>query len=403
MKKQVKWGLAALVIALLAGGGLFAAKGMSKSKADNKPDAPKLLEFTPNEIATVKQVSLPLEVQSTGVLSAERSAIVRAKASAIVTRVLVEEGQTVKAGQVIAQLDSAELQQRLAAQEGALAASQARLVAAKKARDQQQTLFNQQYISQTALDAAQSGFDAAQGDTRAAQAQVALAKQALGDAVVHAPLAGVVSKRYVQTGEKVSFDAPLAQIVDLSRLELQSWVPPDALSQLKVGSNVKVQVTGITAPILAKVKTVLPVADASTRQLGVVISIPNSNQQMKAGLQATAFIMLESRSGLAVPSSAVADNAGVQSVWVTKPKPAGSAPASDDERIVNRVNVNTALRDDAQGISQIIGKDINQGDVVLAGRYDGLRDGQTVKFVSAPSAKAYSPASPAPAASAANK
>ncbi len=410
MNKRIKWGIGIVVVAALAGGGIFAAKAMS-SKDKDKPEVPKLMEFTVNEIATVRNVTLPVELQTTGVLSAERSATVRAKSSAVVNQLFVREGETVKAGQIVAQLDSAELQQRMASQDGTSAAAQARLVAAKKARDQQQALFNQQYISQTALDASQGGYDAAIGDARAAQAQVALARQALGDVVVKSPLAGVVAKRFVQPGEKVSFDAPLIQVVDLSTLELQAWVPPEALGQLRAGSVVKVSVTGMSTPINATVKRVLPVADAATRQIGVVIGIPNGNQQMKAGLQASASIVLESRAGLGVPTSAVADNSGVTSIWVAKPSassatagassPATGATGAADERMVKRMAVTTGLRDDGTGISQISGVDIKEGDVVLAGRYDGLKDGQTVKFISTaiastpmPKASASAPTSP---------
>jgi hypothetical protein len=150
------------------------------------------------------------------------------------------------------------------------------------------------------------------------------------------------------------------------------------------------------------------VADAATRQIGVVIGIANGNQQMKAGLQASASIVLDSRTSLGVPTSAVADNSGVTSIWVAKPSASSptagaSSPASgaSDERMVKRMAVATGLRDDGTGISQISGPDIKEGDVVLAGRYDGLKDGQTVKFISAatastPMPKASASASPSP-------
>jgi membrane fusion protein, multidrug efflux system len=202
----------------------------------------------------------------------------------------------------------------------------------------------------------------------------------------------VVAKRMVQLGEKVSFDAPLMQIVDLTSLELQCWVPPDALSQLKVGSVVQVIVSGVSTPIDASIKRVLPVADAATRQIGVVINIPNANQQIKAGLQATANIVLSTANELTVPTAAIADNSGVASVWQATPKAAGS-----EEFIVKRVPVSIGLRDDTTGVSHILRTQIKDGEVILAGRYDGLKDGQTVKFVSSTNATT----APKPAASAA--
>ncbi len=394
VNKKLKWSIGIVAIAGLIAGGVFAAKAMTGNKAEAKPEGPPMLQFTPNEIATVRKTSLPVELQASGVLSAERSATVRAKTSAVITSLTVQEGEAVKAGQVLAVLDNTELLQRVAAQEGSMAAAQARLIAAKKARDQQQSLFNQQYISQTALDTAQSGFDAAAGDARAAQAQVAIAKQTLGDAVVRSPLNGVVAKRLVQTGEKVSFDSPLLQIVDLSSLELQSWVLPDALSQLQPGRVVKVQVSGVSTPIKATIKRVLPVADAATRQIGVVIAIPNPTREIKVGLQATARIVLENRDALTVPVSAVADNAGVTSVWIASAKDANTKGSSTGDFTVKRMPVNMGLRDDAMGVVHVSSAEIKEGDIVLSGRYDGLKDGQVVKFVSG-----TEPAKPAASAS----
>jgi membrane fusion protein, multidrug efflux system len=383
MQFKKKWVISAVVGLVLVGGGLFAFKDKLGGSAQAKPEPPAALQFTPQEIATVQRKNMLVELQASGVLMAERSATVRAKAAAVVNSITVREGDTVKAGQVIAQLDAAELLQKVASQEGLLAAAQARLVAAKKTRDQQLTLFNQQYISQTALDGAQSGFDAAGGDAKAAQAQLMLARQALGDAIVRAPLAGVVAKRFVQPGEKLNFDAPLVQIVDLSALELQSWVAPEALSQLKVGSAVKVRVAGVEAPITAQIKRVLPVADLATRQIGVVINVPNESQLLKSGLQATASIVLANHTALIVPASAVADNAGVTSLCITKGKEGNSQSTALGERNVTKVAVATGLRDDASGIIEIIAPQIKEGDVVLSGRYDGLKDGQTVKLVQA--------------------
>jgi membrane fusion protein, multidrug efflux system len=193
----------------------------------------------------------------------------------------------------------------------------------------------------------------------------------------------VVAKRFVQPGEKLNFDAPLVQIVDLSALELQSWVAPEALSQLKVGSAVKVRVAGVEAPITAQIKRVLPVADLATRQIGVVINVPNESQLLKSGLQATASIVLANHTALIVPASAVADNAGVTSLWITKGKEGNSQSTALGERNVTKVAVATGLRDDASGIIEIIAPQIKEGDVVLSGRYDGLKDGQTVKLVQA--------------------
>lgn len=371
--KRKTWIIGGVTLTVLA---LAAVALVPRFATAGKPkeQGPAIPEFVAGELGRVRTMRLPLEVLATGTLAAERNATVRAKVSAEVREVGVREGEPVQAGQLLVRLDTVELMQKLASQEGNLASAQARLASAKKTRDMQKALLEQQYISQNAFDAAQSAYDAAAGEVTSAQAQVALARQALGDAVVRAPVAGVVAKRYVQPGEKVSFDAPLIQIVDLASLELQAWVPPQSVAQLSAGQAVKVQVDGVPAEIDARLKRILPAADPATRQIGVVIDVPNREGVLKVGMQATGRIRLAERDVLTVPSVALTNNNGDYTVWVLR------------DGKVRRQPVQVGQRDDARGVAEIIagkggGEALKTDDVVLAGRYDGLKDGQAVKVV----------------------
>lgn len=385
--KRKFWIIGGLTVAVVAGAGIVMAPQFAKA-GKPKPDAVVVPEFVPTELARAQVVPMPLEVSATGVLSAQRNATVRAKVSAEVKEVTVREGDSVTAGQVLMRLDTIELQHKLASQAGALAAAQARLASARKTRDMQQALLDQQYISRNAFDTAQSAYDAALGEVTSAQAQVALARESLGDAVVRAPMAGVVAKRFVQPGEKVNFDSPMIQIVDLASLELQAWVPPQSVALLRPGQAVAVRVDGVDQEIDARLRRVLPAADPATRQIGVLIDVPNPKSVLKVGVQANARIRLAQRSVLAVPSVALTNNNGDYAVWLLR------------DGKVKRQPVRIGQRDDARGLSEVIQPDGTQaalkpGDVVLAGRYDGLKDGQEVRVVQSKAAP------PTPTASAA--
>lgn len=385
--KRKFWIIGGLTVAVVAGAGIVMAPQFAKA-GKPKPDAVVVPEFVPTELARAQVVPMPLEVSATGVLSAQRNATVRAKVSAEVKEVTVREGDSVTAGQVLMRLDTIELQHKLASQAGALAAAQARLASARKTRDMQQALLDQQYISRNAFDTAQSAYDAALGEVTSAQAQVALARESLGDAVVRAPMAGVVAKRFVQPGEKVNFDSPMIQIVDLASLELQAWVPPQSVALLRPGQAVAVRVDGVEQEIDARLRRVLPAADPATRQIGVLIDVPNPKSVLKVGVQANARIRLAQRSVLAVPSVALTNNNGDYAVWLLR------------DGKVKRQPVRIGQRDDARGLSEVIQPDGTQaalkpGDVVLAGRYDGLKDGQEVRVVQSKAAP------PTPTASAA--
>ena len=122
-------------------------------------------------------------------------------------------------------LDVGRVEAKLTDRIGALEASRAQLALAEKTRAQNQLLLKQNFISQTAYDSAESNLSVTQGTLKSIEAQAQLAKNALRDAVVAAPLSGTVAKRHVQPGEKVNFDAPLVTIVDLAEMELQAMVP----------------------------------------------------------------------------------------------------------------------------------------------------------------------------------
>jgi membrane fusion protein, multidrug efflux system len=317
------------------------------------------------------------------------SAIVRSKVAAEVRKLSVREGDSVSAGQVLVELDAADVQQRMRSAEGVLAAAEARAANAKNTRDMQKTLLDQQYISANAFDGAESAYRAATGDAASARAQLQLARMSLGDAVVRAPISGVVAKRMVNPGEKLSFDAPLLQIVDLRGLELQAWVPPQTVAQLRAGQTVDVTVEGFTKAIEGQVSRVLPAVDSATRQLGVIIKVANAQQALKAGLNATARVRLSERKALAVPQAALNASNGDFYVWVQN----GSKVA--------RKRVVIGERHDEAGLVEI-SSGATAGEVVLLGRYDGLSDGQTVSFVAqkTPPAKVDKVDKPASAASA---
>jgi membrane fusion protein, multidrug efflux system len=369
-----------LAVGAVAGSKMMAAKPAPEKKADGSGKdgdgkAAAVPEFVPTELVKVARTALPLQVTATGTLMAERSATVRSKVAAVVSDVLVREGEAVAAGQVVARLDASELQQRAVSQEGLLASAQARLASAQRTRDTQRALLNHQFISQT--------------EVKSAQAQLAIARQALGDAVVRAPVAGIVAKRHVNPGERVNFDGAIVQVVDLVSLELQAWVPPQVVGQLKPGQPVLLQADGIAGSVKGEVKRVLPAADPGTRQIGVVVGVPNASRVLKVGMQATADITLSSREVLTAASVALANNNGDFTVWRV------------NDGKAQRLPVKVGQRDDARGIAEIADAQntLKAGDLLLAGRYDALRDGQDVKLVQTKADAA--PAQPAPAASAA--
>jgi len=190
LSKPVLAGVAVIVIAGSVVG--WRASQASKPEA-KKADDKVVLEFTPSDVATVELKSLVNTIQFSGSLAPVTQTTVKSKVPGEVTKVNVREGQAVAHGQVIAQIDTLDLQAKLDSQAAALAEARAKLDIALKNRENNQQLLRQKFISQNAYDTTQSVYEAADANMRSAEAQLRMAQKAISDAEVHAPFAGIVA------------------------------------------------------------------------------------------------------------------------------------------------------------------------------------------------------------------
>ncbi len=114
----------------------------------------------------------------------------------------------------------------------------------------------------------------------------------LRDGALVAPIAGVVAKRHVLPGEKLSMEQNVLTIVDLARLELAGSVGTHEVSLLAPGMPVQVQVEGVPQPVAGSIGRIAPAAEAGTRAIGVTIALPNPKETFRAGQYALARVQL---------------------------------------------------------------------------------------------------------------
>ena len=225
------------MVAMLVIGAIGGSVAMRLVKKDEGPKGPAVvtLEFAPADLVRVESRALARWLPVSGAVQPVRQATVKAKVSGDVRQITVREGETVQAGQVLARIDTADLDAKLLERIGALESAKAQLALAEKTRTTNQTLLKQNFISQNAFDNSESSYNVALGSVKSAEAQVQIARNALRDAVAMSPLTGVVAKRHVQPGEKVAFDSPLVTVVDLKDMELQAAVPATDVPELSIG------------------------------------------------------------------------------------------------------------------------------------------------------------------------
>lgn len=384
MKARVLWGLLALVL-LLSAAIAWRKTRPSAAEAPVAASAPasgpaqrpaSLLELAPNDLLSAQRQPLLRSVDVTGSLKAARSAFVKAKVAAEVQRLEVREGDRVRAGQVVAQLDATEFDLRLRQAREQAAAAQSQLDIAERSLANNRALVGQGFISATALDTAAATASGARANLLAAQAAVALAEKARRDATLVAPLGGLVSQRLVQPGERVAVDARLLEIVDLSQLELEASIPPEQVAALKPGAAAMLQVEGVAQTLPAKVLRVNPSATAGTRNVTAYLGLAPGAAELglRQGLFARGWVVLDQREALVLPPSAVRLDAAQPYAVQVQTRPDGTAQAV---RRPLRLGATGRTPQGQEAVEVLDG--LSPGDQVLAASAGQVADGTPLR------------------------
>ena len=356
---------ALIVLALVAAlGGAIALRATRRAAHDGAAGPPVALQFAFNDVAYVESRPLSRWLPVSGTLQAVRQTVVKAKVAGDVAGLNVREGEAVRAGQMLAHIDSPDLKSRLVDRQGAVESARAQLALAEKTRAMNLRLLNDKFISQNAFDGTESSFNVARGSLKSAEAQVQLAQNALADADVVAPLTGIVAKRHVQTGEKVAIETPILTIVDLRDLEVQAMVPAIDVPELARGMPVELRVDGFGERAFeGRIDRINPSTEPGTRAIIVYVSLPNPDAALRNGMFATGRIALAaSAPAPTLPLVAVRSEAGQSYVWTI-----------DKGKLARRVVI-TGRRDETNGRVEI--KTALPGETpVLATRFDNLKDG----------------------------
>jgi membrane fusion protein (multidrug efflux system) len=350
--------LLALLVAAAAAGcsanGQAATEAVAKAKAD--ADA-----AIPVEVASPVRGEVIATYSGTATLEAEADAEVVAKVSAEVRRLAVEEGDRVRAGQLLAVLDDRQLR---------LQAAQARAALAKAERDYKR----QVELHQKGLVAA-GAFENLKFDLDNLRAAYDLAQLSLSYTEIRAPFAGIVSARHVKLGQTVQLGERLFRVTDPTPLKAEVFVPERELQRLKIGQQATVQLDALGGRAFpASVALVSPTIDATTATFKVTLQVDDKAGLVKPGMFARVGIVFERRANaLTIPRAATLDADGTTTVFVVAEGKARNREVKLGLSNGANVEITSGLKPDEQ--------------VVVVGQ-NGLKDGNAVRVVSLNAAKA---------------
>jgi RND family efflux transporter MFP subunit len=381
MKRTLGWVLAALVV-------LAIALALGRAYTARNAPAPALaaspvvgqIELAATDVLPVQLMDITQGLRVTGTLKAVNSAIVKARVAGELQMLSVREGDTVTAGQVLAKIDPREFEARLQQAQQQADAALAQIDIAQRQFANNKALVDQGFISKTALDTSLANLQAAQATHRAALAFADIVRQSLNDTVLKAPIAGQISQRLAQPGERVGVDARILEIVDLRQIELESNLPSVDASKVKLGQLAQLRVEGAEGRITGRLVRVNPSAQLGTRTFMIYLKIEQPAGQklaLRQGLFAEGLLNASSTRVLAVPLKSVRTDQVLPFVQLAR------------EGKVHHQTVTLGLRGMADSEEMVAVEGLREGDLLIKGATGLLRQGSTVLFT---------PNTPAPAA-----
>lgn len=317
------------------------------------------------EVGKVQTMPLADEAQAVGTIRSRQGVVVRPEVSGRIAALGFADGQRVRKGQLLVQLDDALLRAQVQQ-----AQAQVNIARANNARNRE--LLAQNFVSQAAVDQTASNLEVA-------QAQLALAQAQLARMRIVAPFDGTVGIASVNVGDYVKDGADLVNLEDLRTVYVDFRLPERYLSRLKVGQASQVALDALPGrKFAAKVVALEPQVDVNGRSILVRASLDNVDELLRPGMFARVETVLSTRAGaLVVPEEALVPQGGKQ--YVIKVVD-GAAPAEGRAaKVSQRAEVQTGLRRD--GKVEIV-QGVALGDVVVtAGHQRVQRDGSPLRIV----------------------
>ena len=323
------------------------ANGKAK---DDKTDAAPI----PVEVRQPRLGEMVAIYAGTATLEADQEAVVVAKVGGEIKRLLVEEGQNVRAGQLLAVLDGDQLRLQL---------EQSTANLRKLERDYQRNsdLYSKGLIASNAVENVKADLDALKAANDIAALQLSYTQ-------IRAPISGVIAERHIKVGNTIQPNTVVFKVTDLEPLLAYVHAPERELRQLAPGQPAQITVDALPDhDFLGKIARVSPVIDPATGTFKITVEVDDPTAKLKPGMFARVGVIYERReNALQIPRTAIVDNDGQASGFIVNNDKAEQRDIQTGLANAGSIEVTTGLK---------------RADKVVVVGQNGLKTGNVVRIV----------------------
>jgi HlyD family secretion protein len=350
-RRTIRFAVAGVAVAILAAFALYRV----------------LWHAPPVETVAAAEGAIPVIVKGPGTVKARIPVTLSARVTASVTRLYVDQGDSVKRGQLVATLDDRDLaakragsvqaqetaRRNVGAAQAAVAKAEAELDLARTKHRRDQDLLRSGYISPSAMDSSAATLRSAEANLQNAKAalaardsetgtvaqEAAYAGAVLSHTRIAAPMDGIIIERLVETGSTVVAGTPIFRMVDPATLWVAARIDESVVGRVSIGLPASIRMrTGET--VTGKVARISRQADAATRELEVTVAFDSPLARFAIDQEADVAITAGEEKGLVVPLTALVQNSPKQGVLVVRDGHTRFQPvqtgAADGARVIVR-------------------------------------------------------------------
>lgn len=331
-----------------------------------EPVAP---EIRPVRVLTIEERAGGDTVSLTGTVQAQTEVNLAFRIDGRMIQRLVNVGDRVRPGQLVARLDPENEENALRAARADVAAAAGQLVEARNHYERQSTLLRDGWTTKARYDEARQVLDTAESRADAAQAQLNIAQSRMGYTQLFADLAGTVTAVRAEAAEVVQAGRMIVQVAREDGRDAVFDVPAQIKDMAPADPEIEVALTmnpAVTA--IGRVREVAPRADPATGTFEVRVGLADPPTAMRLGSTVTGRMQVGAAAGIEIPASALTRADGQPAVWVVDP----------DTAMVALRNIEVARHDAA---SVVVARGLAPGEMVVTAGVQALRPGQKVRLL----------------------